>query len=108
MSTATLREERHILTSADAAKMLRNADAGAKFYLHVRGNAAVAGKPNMVFNNALCGYVQLSRNAAERIAASLLQPSQEERGARVPITEYVNLSPHSNGGKAYSTYWIGG
>lgn len=89
----------HQFTTAEAVAFIKAAKRGSDFALSIRNDAPIPSEPGRCFSGALCGYMTITRPQALRLAASLLSPTLEGRGARLP----VRVTSYSD----KLTYWIG-
>lgn len=98
------RTEHHV-TRAEAAKMIRKAPAGTRFYVHLRADLPIADDPTQCFPAAGSGAVKISRRDAVKLALELYSDSLEARGARFPLA--LSQFVRSDGSKDAASYWIG-
>lgn len=98
------KHESHELTPSDAAAFIRKAPTGARFSVHIRGDAPITEKPGYVIRDAIRGYVNISRTDAVRLVGDMLSKSAIERGARIPLSVHTY---ESVSGKTVRCYWIG-
>lgn len=95
--------ERHALYRVDAAKMIRNAPTGTKFYVLISIDLPIEGSPGKVFATCGCGSAPLTRTEAAMLVMGLFDDALEADGARVPLR--IETFTYSIGNSV--TYWIG-
>jgi len=93
----------HLFTKEEAIAFVKKADRtnSGKFCLRVRLDAPIEGKPDRIFPDALCSYLNISRKEALRLVSDMLSPTLQERGGRIRIEET------SFADSKRPTYWIG-
>jgi hypothetical protein len=96
-------EETLYLTTEECLKWIGKAPRGARFYLHVRLDAAVAGTEDQVFPDACAGGVRVTPRELMDFVRQGLTARMEERGARwrAQVTKY------KPGERLYVSYWVG-
>jgi hypothetical protein len=106
-------EQRHILKTEEAKKLIRNAPNGATFNLHIRVDLPIEGREDYVFTKGGSSWLKLSRSEAMRIVSSLVSEDLEKKGARVPIRTYEdtrlkrNMKTREYENAVRHVYWIG-
>ena len=94
----------HLCTTAEAVRLVKRSErVGARWCLSVRLDAAIVGKPEHVFQDALSSYLNLSRSEALRLVRSLLHEAVEGKGGRIKVRECLT----GFAGQLRTTYWIG-
>ena len=93
----------HLLTREQAIAFVKKVDRenSGHFCLRVRLDARIEGKPDRIFPDALCSYLNISRKEALRLVSDMLLPTLQERGARITIDETKFADDKR------PTYWIG-
>ena len=93
----------HLLTTEQAVALVKKVDRtnSGRFCLRVRLDAQIEGKPDSVFKDGLCSYLNISRKDALHLVSGMLSASLEARGARIAIDEL------RYGAEQKATYWIG-
>ena len=93
----------HLLTTEQAVAFVKKVDRtnSGKFYLRVRLDAQIEGKPDSIFQDGLCTYLDISRKDALQLVSGMLSAALEARGARITIDEVQYDADQKR------TYWIG-
>ena len=93
----------HLLTTEQAVALVKKADRtnSGRFCLRVRLDAQIEGKPDSIFHDGLCTYLNISRKDALHLVSGMLSAPLEARGARITIEEL------RYGEDQKPTYWIG-
>lgn len=91
--------EEFICTREQAFALVRKSDREkARWCLSVRLDAMVEGKPDSLFSDAICTYMNVSRKEATRIVSTAMTDTLEARGARIRVVKRT--------GTYGTTYWI--
>jgi hypothetical protein len=97
-------EKKALMTRHQAAKWIRTAKSGVRFYLHASADQRIEGNDLEYYPGAARLTIDLSRIQALKIVESYLTDKAEAEGRRIPTNEY--RSEH-DGVKEYVAYWIG-
>lgn len=93
----------HLLTTEQAVALVKKVDRtnSGRFCLRVRLDASIEGKPDSIFKDGLCTYLNISRKDALHLVSGMLSATLEACGARITIDEV------QYGADQKPTYWIG-
>lgn len=97
-------EKKALMTRAQAAKWIRNAPKGVKFYIHASADQRIEGNDQEYYPGAARITLNLSRADATKIAENYLTDKAEADGRRIPTNEFRSLRDE---GKQYVAYWLG-
>jgi hypothetical protein len=106
-------EQRFLLKTAEAKKLIHNAPSGAVFNLHIRVDLPVCDKEDHVFPRGGAAWLKLSRTDAMYLVSTLMSDELEAKGARLPIRTYQDTRLRRNRKTCQledavrHVYWIG-
>jgi hypothetical protein len=106
-SLDTTVEKRLKLTRDEAARRIRTAPSGTKFYAHVALHADSADSETEHYPHANRTSLTLSRAQAERLCADYFSDERETKGLRVPLTIRKTEWMLVDKKRTSINYWIG-